>query len=84
MTNKHTIYIPEKLKKETKDAYDVLLNIDSNFSKLIQCILYSIIKTAKYIVLQKKNFRHYEWHLIIHDRETNQYFSTYDINKNNK
>lgn len=72
---KHTIYVPDSMSDKLEKAYYALLNIDCNLSRLVQCLLVSIVSTAKFIHKHKKNFRHYNWGLIIQDKETDEYHS---------
>jgi len=78
-SRKYTICAPDILSVKLDAAYDALTNIDCNFSRLLHCILSSIINVAAFIAKQKKNFRHYHWHLIIQDRETGQYYSSSEM-----
>ena len=82
MAQKYTIYVPDPIAETISNAYYALLNIDSNFSRLLQCLVSSILRTAKFIRKQKKNFRHYEWHIIIQDKETKRWYSTSSALKN--
>ncbi len=73
---RYTIYVPNSMSSKLENAYDLLVTIDSNLSKLIQCLLNSVIQVTKFIIQQKKNYRHYSWHLIIQDKETGNIYST--------
>ena len=64
---------------KTEKAYHALTDIDCNLSRLIQCLLDSILDAVGFILKQKKNFRHYNWYLTIHDKETGQLHSTYTM-----
>lgn len=72
----NVIYWPSPLLELKRKAYDLLLEIDCNYSRLLQSLLYSIITICKFIIKQKKNFRHYEWQFIIKDRKTGLWHST--------
>ena len=75
-SRKYTICAPDSMSDKLEKTYHELIAIDSNFSRLIQCLLNSIISTSKYISGQRKNFRHYNWHIVIQDKENGQYYST--------
>lgn len=64
------IYIPEKLVEEKETTYWALLDIDSNFSKLICLILRQVKNLAKFIYSVGKNYRHYDWIIIIRDKQS--------------
>ncbi|KKM18723.1 hypothetical protein LCGC14_1662840 [marine sediment metagenome] len=74
-SRKYTIYTPVSMSVKTEKTYHALTDIDCNLSRLIQCLLDSIMKTVKFILKQKKNFRHYHWHIAIQDKETGQWYS---------
>ncbi|KKM10369.1 hypothetical protein LCGC14_1721970 [marine sediment metagenome] len=76
---KYTIYTPDHLADKLEKAYNALMDIDCNLSRLFQCLLDSIIDVVKFILKQGKNFRHYDWYLTIHDKETGQLYSTYTM-----
>lgn len=75
-SHKYTIYVPAKLSEKTVRTYNILMDIDCNFSRFFQSILNSLIIVAKYINKHKSNFRHYHWYIIIQDKKTGQYFSS--------
>ncbi len=77
----YTVCVPEHLSKKFEQTYNTLLDIDANFSKIIQCLLGSLIRMSKYIIMQKKNFRHYEWHIMIEDKETGKVYYTHKKGK---
>ena len=77
-----TICFPESLVEKSDEAYDKLLEIDCNFSRLLQNLLDSIIAVAKIVLKQKKNFRHFRWEIIIQDKETKIWFSRYGLGLN--
>ena len=74
---KFTICAPDSFADKIENAYYALTNIDCNFSRFIQSTLNSVIDVSKFIAKQKKNFRHYHWHLLIEDKETGEYYSTF-------
>lgn len=76
-SRKYTICAPDSMSDDLEKSYYILVSIDCNFSRLLQSLLKSIIYTATYILKQKRNFRHYHWHLLIEDKETGALFSTY-------
>lgn len=80
-TRKHTLCVPKNMSDKLDKTYNALLEIDCNFSKIIQCLLDSILNAARFIIRQRKNFRHYHWHIVIQDKETKQYYSEYPIEK---
>ncbi len=78
-SRKYTVCTPDSMSDKMEKAYYALVEIDCNFSRLLQSLLDSIISVSKFILNQKKNFRHYHWHLIIQDKETGQQYSTCTI-----
>ena len=75
-SRKYTLCAPDNMSDKLEQAYNSLTDIDCNFSRLIQCLLDRILDTVKYISKQKKNFRHYTWHLLILDKDTGQCYTT--------
>ena len=71
---RYTVYIPSQQGYITRLALNALKNIDCNFSRLICCLLTSIIGIAASIVELDKNFRHFNWELIIQDKKTSQWY----------
>jgi len=74
-SRKYTICAPDNLSDKLEKAYYALVDIDCNFSRLLHCLLGSILDVVKFILKQKKNFRHYHWHIAIQDKETGQWYS---------
>ncbi|MBW8002641.1 MAG: hypothetical protein FVQ80_11570 [Planctomycetes bacterium] len=68
----HMLYFPEDMTEEMEKAYNLSLDIDSNFSKLFQLILDNIINICERIKKRGKNWRHYTWHLVCIDKETHE------------
>lgn len=73
------IYIPLKMVEDKENAYDALIDIDSNFSKFIQGLLKQIYLMAKVIFSYGKNYRHFEWIILIRDRKTGKIFCAEDF-----
>lgn len=59
------LYFPESMIDDKEKAYFALLDVDSNFSKLIQGLLPDIINACNTIISEGNNFRHYDWRLTI-------------------
>ena len=72
------LYFPERLVDDKDEAYSSLLDIDSNFSKFIQSVLTPIRVLADFINMFGKNYRHFEWTVIIRDPKTKKVFSAWD------
>ena len=78
-SRKHTLCVPDSMAKDIEKAYNALVDIDCNFSRLLQCLLGSIGDIAIFILKQKKNFRHYHWHIVIQDKDTNECYGLYKL-----
>ncbi len=67
MTNKEeqymALYFPEAMIEDKQRAYDALLDIDANFSKLIQLLLPDIIAIGELMAKDEANYRDYVWEL---------------------
>ena len=57
------LYFPEAMLPAKMEAYYLLLDIDANFSKLIQELLPEIIRVAGDIEALEEFFKDYEWKL---------------------
>ncbi len=68
----HMLYFPEDMVKDQEKSYNLLLDIDSNLSKLFQLILQDVINVCQRIKKRGKNWRHYTWHLVCIDKETHE------------
>ncbi len=81
-----SIYFPEGLVKEREQTWDALQNIDCNFSKIIQIFLWQLKGLSRFIIKQNKNFRHYEWILVIRDKRSEETYTckgtSYEKGKN--
>jgi hypothetical protein len=81
-TNRETqyteLYFPEKLVKDKDEAYSSLLDIDSNFSKFVQSVLKSVRVLSDFIGAFAKNYRHFEWSVVIRDPKTGKVFSIWE------
>lgn len=78
------VYWPAAMLDQKMDVYDLLLDIDCNFSRFLQSILHNLSDICKLIISMGKNFRHYSWHLLIIDNKTGDGYSslksgTYDL-----
>lgn len=73
------VYFPEKMVPDKDEAYSSLVDIDSNFSKFLQSMIKQISILAKVIDSYGKNFRHFEWMLVIKDKQTGKTFSTEEL-----
>jgi len=72
------LYFPASLVDEKDEAYSSLIDIDSNFSKLVQGLLKPVRLLADFINVFGKNYRHYEWTVIIRDPKTKKVFSVWE------
>ncbi len=63
-----TIYFPEVLRELRTKTYEKLLDIDANYSKILQELLLPIKRAAEFILSQEKNFRHFDWAIEITDK----------------
>lgn len=78
------IYIPLRMVDDKDYAYDALVDIDSNFSKFIQGLLKQIYLMARVILSYGKNYRHFEWIILIKDRKSGKIFCAEDFPKKKK
>lgn len=70
------IYWPTSMHKKKNQVYNLLLDIDCNYSRFVQSVLPSLSEVCKLIISIGKNFRHFEWHLLIIDKETGDGYSS--------
>ena len=63
------LYFPLDMVEEKKKAYWALLDIDCNFSKLLRLLLTSIKLIADKIKKAEKNYRHYDWEIVIKEKK---------------
>jgi hypothetical protein len=75
------VYFPEKMIDDKEEAYGALLDIDSNFSKFLQGLLKQIIIMSKVILSYGKNYRHFEWIILVKDKKSGKVFACEDIPK---
>lgn len=71
---RQTLYIPNKHIDDIFEAQASLAIIDCNFSRLICCLAKNIIKIVVVICKIGKNYRHFNWEIVIQDRETGQWY----------
>jgi len=62
------IYFPEDMLEKKDIAYLKLMDIDSNWSKVIQGLLDSVIEVATEIARQGKNYRHFNFEIVAFDK----------------
>ncbi len=67
-----SIYFPEDALFLKERTYWNLLDIGSNFSKLIVDILPSAFKIAKGLLKRKRNRMQYEWGIAIRNKQTGE------------
>ena len=67
-----TIYWPGILVEPKKIAADMLVQIDCNFSKLLHLLIVDVVSITAWIIQKKKNFRHYDWYIVVVDNETGE------------
>lgn len=72
----NVIYWTDKMLEQKFDVYDLLLDIDCNYSRFLRSILTNLGDICKLIISVGKNFRHFEWHLLIIDKETGDGYSS--------
>lgn len=70
------IYWPVSIHKKRLEVYDLLLDIDCNYSRFLQSIIHNLADICRLIQSIGKNFRHFEWHLLIVDKETGEGYSS--------
>ncbi|KKM75591.1 hypothetical protein LCGC14_1388750 [marine sediment metagenome] len=70
------IYWPVSIQKLKSTVYDLLLDIDCNYSRIMQSILPNLKEICNLIASEGKNFRHFEWHLLIIDKKTGEGYSS--------
>lgn len=78
------IYFPEKQIKLKNQVVDALVDIDFNFSKLIQKLLKQILVLAIMIKALKKNYRHFSFYLVIKDNQTNVLYAIKELTNGTK
>lgn len=62
------IYFKQEQLADKQEAYFSMLDIDCNWSKLIQVLLADIIRICKEIKAKGKNFRHYNFKLVAEEK----------------
>lgn len=82
--NYSQVYWTDKVLDLSNEVYNLLVDIDCNYSRLLRSLLQSIKNICLYILSLGKNYRHYEWELLIREKETGIYYSSlpsgnYDI-----
>jgi hypothetical protein len=77
------LYVPKKLVEEKEKAWFSLINIDCNFSKVLQMFIPQLNRLAKFIYKQGLNYRHFEWVIVIRDKRTNETFYSEDTEYEN-
>ncbi len=68
----HMLYFPIDMAEDAEEAYNLSLDIDCNFSKIVQLLLKDITNICARIIKRKKNWRHYTWHLVCIDKDTHE------------
>lgn len=74
--NYSNIYWTDELLPLSREVYDMLIDIDCNYSRLLRSLLKSIKNICVFILSLNRNYRHYEWELLIKDKETDVYYSS--------
>lgn len=64
-----TVYVPEDKLDLKDEAYDALLDIDSNFSDILMRLLPSLLHVAKLVSKEDKNINHYNYYIGILKKE---------------
>ena len=59
------LYFPEEMMEEKEKTYFALLDINCNFSKLIQVLLPQIKEIALAMFKRGENYLEYEWKLTV-------------------
>ena len=75
------IYFPEEMIDSREKTWFALQRIDCNFSRVIQAILHQLRRLACLILSKDKNFRHFNWYLIIEDKQDGKIYSTFTPKK---
>lgn len=70
------IYWPVSIHKKRLEVYDLLLDIDCNYSRFLQSMIHNLADICRLIKSIGKNFRHFNWHLLIVDKETGEGYSS--------
>ena len=69
-----TIYWPQVIKEAKDTTLNVLQAIDCNLSKLLHALLYSIFLVSLHVDKNNKNYRHYDWYIVVVDKETGEQY----------
>ena len=78
------IYFPVSMIEERERTWFSLIDIDCNFSKLIQILLFQIRKLSDFIATLNLNFRHFDWILVIRNKKTKEIFYCKEIGNDKK
>lgn len=73
-----SIYFPERVLKHKEITYWGLLDIGSNFSKLIVDILASVCKIAAWMKFHNRNRMQYQWGIAIRDKQSGEVMFSID------
>ncbi len=82
--NYSQVYWTDKTLDLSNEVYNLLVDIDANYSRILRSLLQSLKNICLYILSLDKNYRHYEWELLIKEKKTGIYYSSlpsgnYDI-----
>lgn len=72
----NVVYWPVDMLEQRTEVYDLLLDIDCNYSRFLQSILHNLADICRLIISVGKNYRHYDWHLLIIDKESGDGYSS--------
>lgn len=70
------VYWTDETIEFSQEVDGLLVDIDCNYSRLLRSLLKSIKNICKFILSLNRNYRHYEWELLIKDKETGVYYSS--------
>ncbi len=71
--NQYTsIYFPFDMLAKKEKTYWNLLDVSSNFSKLIVDVMHSACKIAGWLKKKRRNRMQYDWGIVIRDKQTGE------------
>lgn len=59
------IYFPEDMIRLRQEVYFKLLDINANYSIVIQLLLPTLLEVAKFIEENEKNYSHFNWGIVL-------------------
>lgn len=74
------IYFPKHQRAAKEKLCFLLQDIDANMSRIVQQLLPSMTALAEQIAKDQKNFRHYNWEVMLEERRTRKWVTRLPLN----